>query len=510
MRFELPVQYHAAFVKKGHRSPSSVDMLTSAPFEVREVPVGAAVLAFEAGHDLKTKYESIRFRRFEQRPARVWLVEGTYYTECVGVDQFVESVSGSWTDRGNILAVFGERSDSVPCSDGIEDARKKATTYEEVLRREGVLRSWEDDGGASRIQGIQQRLNDLIVVDGMVCAAVAEPTIIVTPMEGFDFEDERPVAVYLAIVEMKNGTKISSGGRLHHDLATHSTTGRRFRIDQMQAATAFAARMAKTLDCQVVDATAIGKVTSAGLIFSGESEAVMAAANFADTVLSPLLAALPKEVALAWYRLRDAKMAAGGGVTEDLVAAVEELRRAVAGDEGLRSPVLTEWQKHWNSKARDVSHVLGYRSAGITDVQRNLLGFLCTEAIEAWHERPLTGEYEWAADTMSVVPMRGKGVDVSEVTTTAELVEIADALRMAPETLLAMRKDRGFHYIHIECDGERALAAVRADFGRYELQDHVSAAFGRHASDRAAQLAQEFIDRANRELDMDAVLSVAM
>lgn len=500
MLIEIPFSYDVRFIPKGRRSEQTALRVSKSAFDIREIPDGGAKRAFEVGHDVETKYFANRFPLIEGRPAVVWDVDGSYYAQSVRVDDFAQAVSTKRSDRTNPLMSLGHY-DVLPFPDGVEAATARDTDEAKVIAQHKALRAWSDDGGAGKAGALQAALQNFVVVDGWVCTKVSEPTIVVAELPGSYFEPERPDdVVYIYVAESLQGQGFPSDPA--DDMGSH---GRRFTIDRLDEARAYAERLAQATNGRVQDRARIDAVHARELVFADNLEFVGRAAHSIKFALDWALPTLPVETAMSLYRLRD-ELLATGGEASDRIADELAIIASGLGTAEILDPANQVWAKRLlESAQRTRGH--SYDKPVFEADKLSSLRFLAEEAVRAWGARRLNTSADWAAEAIDVACVTGKDLRVSEILTATQLLALAEHLHLDGDALLAGRELNGSHLLHVQRGREHALATIIRGFGQFELQGDILGAYGRPASMAMVEPIDRFLQRANASLDLEAVLA---
>ena len=500
MLIDIPFSYHVRFIPKGRRSEQTALRLSKSTFDLREVAVGDAKRAFEVGHDVETKHFANRFPIIEGRPAVVWNVEGTYYAQSVRISDFAEAISTSWSDRSNPLMSMGHL-DVLPFPEGLDAATAKDTDEAKITAQYKALRAWSDDGGAGKIGALQRALQDFVVIDGWVCTKVSEPTIVVAELPGSYFEPERPddvVYVYVAEALQRQGFPSDPAD----DMGNH---GRRFTIDRLADALAYADRLAQVSNGRVQNGARIDAIHDRELVFADDVEFVGRAAHSVKSSLDWALPTLPAEIAMAHYRLRDEL-----SVTDDQPNSriVGELA-AIASGLGAKE-ILEPANQVWASRLLENAQRTRGHSYGKPVFEADEIGrirVLAEEAVAAWNTRRLNAGSEWVAEAIDVACVTGKDLSVSEILTATHLMALAEHLHLDGVALLEAREANGSHLLHVRYGAEHALATINRGYGQFELDGDILGPYGRPASLALIEPVDRFVQRSNAKLDLEAVLA---
>lgn len=228
MRFTIPYAYPASYTLRRHRRVETAVLLAETVVDIAEVPVPDHP-AYELGNSVRpgdgTYGSWVRFRVFGGRPARVWRIEGDgLFAEYCGVESLTKRVG---VQRDNPFNVDDENDDWVLPFEMFQ-SHERATTHAE-LGGHKALRHWDDDGGKAKADLIARRASAMRIVDGMVCVSVGEPILLV-------HQSARVVTTVVTedIADRRGGV----------DAWSEPWHGKRFRLDQLEAARTFARRTA--------------------------------------------------------------------------------------------------------------------------------------------------------------------------------------------------------------------------------------------------------------------------
>ena len=224
LKFVVPFAHKVRYRYRRHRITRDAIVTSVVPVEIEEVDAPGEP-AFVLGHMEQPPIWALaawpRFLMRDGKPLRVWRLQDGFYVEFCAVGEFLDLLAVGETTPfdarcGGISAKpFGNEGDLL-------------TRYDD-LSAKGIIASWEVVDEAERSDVIAARSSALRVIDGMVCAPVGEPIIVV--------EDE-PSGVRMAFAE---GVVDRRGG---FDVEPEGWQGRRYDVDHFAEAEAYAERLA--------------------------------------------------------------------------------------------------------------------------------------------------------------------------------------------------------------------------------------------------------------------------
>jgi hypothetical protein len=220
MRFRIPFTYRAEFIRRGRRKSEMVALESVADIEIEEVQApGEPVMALACEPPFKRWFGGWHpFGPLDGRPVRLWQVEDAYFVEHASAHDFPAKPKEKWDDP------FYASLDGVP---SILAEDWVTTTYEE-LQAQVIIRSWKDDG-SERLAAIERRAAAMRVIEGRVCVQVNWPVIVVESGLG---------SVRIRFAEASQD--LGDGMERRPD----DWSGRRFPIDRMSDACAYAGMLA--------------------------------------------------------------------------------------------------------------------------------------------------------------------------------------------------------------------------------------------------------------------------
>jgi len=499
MRFTIPFQYDASFIRKGRRTPETALQISEVTVDVPEFGAADLPLAFRAGHDvLNQGHDAVVFCRLPSGPSRVWELDGTFYAERCRAEDLVDiCVSGH--DTNNPLHTVGPGS-PMPFFWGIERARKEHKPYAAVEREAGTLRQWDDPGGVAEAEAISRRFAEAIVVDGMVCFAATEPVITVAAVGK---------QVVVAVTEMDPSG--ASAFTLRGEVAAHHMAFR-FRLGDKDAALRYAEALSRLEDIPVQDGAEIAEIRAASR-FAPEAENLLVLCDNLQSRLQPFAGLMKPETAVAWSGLRDACLAAGGVLTPECVSALEGLvavferlgpGAAFAGDERQRE----SWRRQVHANAFSYS---GFSEAGGAErapVWAGLAIAIGRMALSDWYRRPADGN-EWVENALPGKAAHGAAGRARQLLTRRELDALSRKLSVdleiyRPELLAGTAT-------LLEIDGQAGPhVAVVARAPEGPVIRRVIGPYGREVGGDVAALAGELVASASEHLDEDYAMAAAL
>lgn len=220
LRFTIPFAYRASYLYRRHRNVQTAILRSQVEVEIEEmVPTGGP--AFVLGHSRNVGRMGHAWRPFQKRyydrQTRVWCVDGELFVEYCSIDDLGDRLLDDGDNPFGVQSMAGET--ALPF--GLNDAHY-STSYERISAA-GMLKRWDDDGGAQRAELIQRRAAALRIINGQVCVLVNEPLIVIGQV---DWRWDYSISIVEGIERTPDG----------FDLEAEFVPKRRFRLEGLDEA----------------------------------------------------------------------------------------------------------------------------------------------------------------------------------------------------------------------------------------------------------------------------------
>jgi hypothetical protein len=248
MRFRVPFTYRAEFIRRGRRKSEMVALASVADIQIEEAQAPSEpVMALACEPPFKRWFGGWHpFGPIDGRPVRLWQVDEAYFVEHASAHDFPAKPKEKWDDP------FYASLDWVP---SILAEDWVTTTYEE-LQAQVIIRSWKDDS-SERLAAIERRAAAMRVIGGRVCVHVNQPVIVVESGLG---------SVRIRFAEASQD--LGDGMERRPD----DWSGRRFSVDRMSDAQAYAEMLASATGARRVSQASLKILKSVTPALAAEGE----------------------------------------------------------------------------------------------------------------------------------------------------------------------------------------------------------------------------------------------
>ena len=336
MKIRIPFEYEVSYVKARHRNPTSETFGTEAEFDIPEATDGDAKVLHEVG---TSKGDPARdaFASARALPTkRVILHRGRPYVESCRIDELERLVATRDSDLGrsplHVTSWQGRGSGSDLMSvgtSGKELASKKADAAG-ISARVGGFRpgTYRDDGGAEAEATIRARFEETVAWKGSIFVACSEPVLAVVREYGQGpGEGSLTLVVTEAAEDGWSAFRRAGYGRMQCGSET-------FRLDEKEAAVAYATALAEFADVPFRDEANVVSVDASALRHDSGSMIAKAAQGLVHDLAGNVLSMHP-DLAEAYAELRDVVRGNRGLSNAGTLDAVRDVLKGIA-THGLR------------------------------------------------------------------------------------------------------------------------------------------------------------------------------
>lgn len=502
MRVTAPYTYTASYIPFRARNPVRSHLASSVEIEIREMEKDQLKLAFVAGDRFDPRSEdgyTTRDRPFsliDGRPPNIYELDGRLYAELFPAAELAEILEQGIRNPRNPFSVRGPDTDN---NDTLAFVGEHSVTRAEINDQYPRIRLWNDDR-AAKARRLEARAEELIIVDGVVCAPKPEPCYAVA------VDDE---AVRIVLTDVPD-QKVSAFENCLSDWSWRQD--RLWRIDRKDAALAQAQTLADAAGVPVIDETSVEFVAPEAVTFCDDGTAIRDAAHRALTEIEASLTQLDTAAGLAWYELRDALDESGGRLSPGVVNAMDMIgflvRQEDAADVQRRalpsfyygSPSIKG--RYGAYKNRPYESGRHDRTDPIEEMKSAV-----TEALRRWDERPSDGR-EWVHHAMKLHSSADAAGTVHEVLTLQEARNLSRDLGVDLDPWAQAASQGDGHLLTVTMKDRPVVAALCEHGPAGDLIVKQAAGVnGRAAGPVAKRLLDNHLEQASVAFEDEAALS---